>query len=449
MNKTVKLHKGLDIPIEGVAAATVSDAKAGITTVAVCPTDFIGLVPRVVVKEGDTVEVGTPIFEDKRNESLKIVAPVSGKVIGVDRGERRKLLSVRIESDGQYNAIDFGTTDLAKADADTIVALMNKAGIAAFLRQRPYDITPNTAAAPRDIFVSLFNSMPLAADYTVALKGREDDLRRGVAALAKIAPVYVGISPKERDEFGDIEGAEVNLFEGPNPAGNVGVQINNIKPVNKGEIVWTLDAATVAILGKLVATGKLDFTRRVAVAGSEIETPQYYDTVWGAGLKSLLDGKLRTGEHVRIINGNPLVGTKTSIDGYLAAFATEVTAIPEGDDVNEMLGWIRPRTNEFSTSHSYFSWLMPKRKYNIDARVKGGERHIIMSGEYDRVFPMDIYAGYLVKAIIAQDIDKMEALGIYEVAPEDFAVAEFVDSSKLELQRIVREGLDYMRKELA
>lgn len=450
MNKTVKLHKGLDIPIEGVAAETVADAKAGIATVAVCPTDFIGLVPRVVVKEGDTVEVGSPIFEDKRNENLKIVAPVSGKVIGVDRGERRKLLSVRIESDGQYNAIDFGPTDLAKADADTIVALMNKAGIAAFLRQRPYDITPNTAVAPRDIFVSLFNSMPLAADYTVALKGREDDLRRGVAALAKIAPVYVGISPKESEEFGNIEGAEVNLFEGPNPAGNVGVQINNIKPVNKGETVWTLDAASVATLGKLVATGKLDFTRRVAVAGSEVEAPQYYDTVWGAGLKSLLDGKLlRADRHVRIINGNPLVGTKTSMDGYLAAFATEVTAIPEGDDVDEMLGWIRPRTNEFSTSHSYFSWLMPKRKYNIDARVKGGERHIIMSGEYDRVFPMDIYAGYLVKAIIAQDIDKMEALGIYEVAPEDFAVAEFVDSSKLELQRIVREGLDYMRKELA
>lgn len=449
MNKTVKLHKGLDIPIEGAAAGNVSDAKAGISTVAVCPTDFIGLVPRVVVKEGDTVAVGSPIFEDKRNESLKIVSPVSGKVVGVDRGERRKLLAVRIESDGQYTAIDFGATDLAKADAAAIVSLINKAGIAAFLRQRPYDITPDTSVSPRDIFVSLFSSMPLAADYGVALQGREDDFRRGVAALAKIAPVYVGISKNESDKFADIEGAEVNMFEGPNPAGNVGVQINNIKPVNKGETVWTLGAGSVAILGKLVATGKLDFTRRVAVAGSEVKAPQYYDTVWGASLQSLLGGKLRTEQHVRIINGNPLVGTKTSIDGYLSAFATEVTAIPEGDDVSEMLGWIRPRTNEFSTSHSYLSWLMPKRKYNIDARVKGGERHIIMSGEYDRVFPMDIYAGYLVKAIIAKDIDKMEALGIYEVAPEDFAVAEFVDSSKLELQRIVREGLDYMRKELA
>lgn len=449
MNKTVKLHKGLDIPIEGAAAGNVSDAKAGISTVAVCPTDFIGLVPRVVVKEGDTVAVGSPIFEDKRNESLKIVSPVSGKVVGVDRGERRKLLAVRIESDGQYTAIDFGATDLAKADAAAIVSLINKAGIAAFLRQRPYDITPDTSVSPRDIFVSLFSSMPLAADYGVALRGREDDFRRGVAALAKIAPVYVGISKNESGKFADIEGAEVNMFEGPNPAGNVGVQINNIKPVNKGETVWTLGAGSVAILGKLVATGKLDFTRRVAVAGSEVKAPQYYDTVWGASLQSLLAGKLRTEQHVRIINGNPLVGTKTSIDGYLSAFATEVTAIPEGDDVSEMLGWIRPRTNEFSTSHSYLSWLMPKRKYNIDARVKGGERHIIMSGEYDRVFPMDIYAGYLVKAIIAKDIDKMEALGIYEVAPEDFAVAEFVDSSKLELQRIVREGLDYMRKELA
>lgn len=229
----------------------------------------------------------------------------------------------------------------------------------------------------------------------------------------------------------------------------MGVQINNVKPVNKGEIVWTISPEAVAVLGKLLTTGALDFIRRIAVAGSEVIDPQYCDTVAGASLKSLIEGKLKSTEHVRIINGNPLVGTPVAEDGFLSAFATEVTAIPEGDDKHEVLGWISPRTKEFSANRSYLSWLLSKRKYNPDARIKGGERHIIMSGEYDKVFPMDIYAGYLVKAIIAKDIDRMEELGIYEVAPEDFAVAEFVDSSKLELQKIVREGLDFLRKELA
>ena len=327
--------------------------------------------------------------------------------------------------------------------------MINKSGISAYIRQRPYDIVPNTNEAPRDIFISLFNSMPLAADCNIVLRGREENFKAGVKALAKIAPVHVGIAENQIEKFGNIDDAEVNVFVGPNPAGNVGVQINNVKPINKGETVWTISPEMVAVLGKLISTGKLDFTRRIAVAGAEVSTPQYYDTIAGVNLKYLLAGKLNKTEHVRIINGNPLVGVKSSVDGFLSAFATEVTAIPEGDDVDELLGWISPRVKEYSVSRSYLSWLFPKRKYNIDARIKGGERHIIMSGEYDRVFPMDIYAGYLVKAIIARDIDKMEELGIYEVAPEDFAVAEFVDSSKLELQKIVREGLDYLRKELA
>lgn len=449
MNKTIKLHKGLDIPIAGEAADNVTEIKKGIGTIAVCPPDFTGFVPRVAVCEGDVVEVGTPVFSDKRNGAQCIVSPVSGKVVGVERGERRRLLSVRIESDDDFRAKDFGKTDLGEADGKAVVSLMERAGISAFIRQRPYDIVADTSVKPRDIFVSLFSSMPLAADYDIVLRGREDDFRTGIKALSKVASVYVGISPGQADRFAEIDGAEVNVFDGPNPAGNVGVQINHVKPVNKGEVVWTLNAGTVAILGKLISTGKLDFTRRVALAGSEVSAPQYFDTVAGVNLKALLDGRLKQTGHVRIINGNPLVGEKTSADGFLSAFATEVTVIPEGDDVDELLGWISPRTNDYSTSRSYFSWLMPKRKYNLDARVKGGERHIIMSGEYDRVFPMDIYAGYLVKAIIAKDIDKMEELGIYEVAPEDFAVAEFVDSSKLELQKTVREGLDYLRKELA
>lgn len=449
MNKIIKLHKGLDIPIEGVAANSVSDARTGLDTVAICPPDFIGYVPRVVVSENDTVEVGTPLFVDKRNEAQKITSPVSGKVVAVERGERRKLLSVKIENDGEYRSVAFEKANIESMDAQKVIDIMNIAGISAYLRQRPFDIVPDTSVQPRDIFISMFSTMPLAADYNIMLNGKEDYVKAGVKALSKIAPVYVGISPSQEAAFGNMDGAEVNVFEGANPAGNVGVQINNIKPVNKGEIVWTISPEAVAVLGKLLTTGVLDFTRRIAVAGSEVIAPQYYDTVAGANLKSLIEGKLKSTEHVRIINGNPLVGTPVAQDGYLSAFATEVTAIPEGDDKHEILGWISPRTKEFSANRSYLSWLLPKRKYNPDARIKGGERHIIMSGEYDKVFPMDIYAGYLVKAIIAKDIDRMEELGIYEVAPEDFAVAEFVDSSKLELQKIVREGLDFLRKELA
>ena len=430
MNKIIKLHKGLD-------------------TVAVCPPDFIGYVPRVIVSENDTVEVGTPLFVDKRNEAQKITSPVSGKVVAVERGERRKLLSVKIENDGEFRSVAFEKADIESMDAQKVIDIMNTAGISAYLRQRPFDIVPDTSVQPRDIFISMFSTMPLAADYNIMLNGKEDYVKAGVMALSKIAPVYVGISPNQKATFGEIDGAEVNVFEGANPAGNVGVQINNVKPVNKGEIVWTISPEAVAVLGKLLTTGALDFTRRIAVAGSEVIDPQYCDTVAGASLKSLIEGKLKSTEHVRIINGNPLVGTPVAEDGFLSAFATEVTAIPEGDDKHEVLGWISPRTKEFSANRSYLSWLLPKRKYNPDARIKGGERHIIMSGEYDKVFPMDIYAGYLVKAIIAKDIDRMEELGIYEVAPEDFAVAEFVDSSKLELQKIVREGLDFLRKELA
>ena len=243
---------------------------------------------------------------------------------------------------------------------------------------------------------------------------------------------------------------EVNVFDGPCPAGNVGVQVNNIAPVNKGEVVWTVDPTAVIFFGRLFRTGKVDLRRLVAVAGSEITKPEYAEVLVGQPIADLLEGRLAAKNHVRIINGNPLTGRKATMDDFVGGHTSEITVIPEGDNVDEMLGWILPRTNDFSVSRSYFSWLFGKNKeYALDARVKGGERHMIMSGEYDKVLPMDIYAEYLIKAIIAGDIDRMEQLGIYEVAPEDFAVAEFVDSSKLELQHIVRQGLDMLRKENA
>ena len=328
---------------------------------------------------------------------------------------------------------------------------MLESGLFAFMRQRPYDVVANPNEAPKAIFVSAFNKMPLAADFGVVVKCFEQDFKLGIRALAKIAKVHLGICPEQiNSEILPIEEAEVSVFDGPNPSGNVGVQINHVSPVNKGEVVWTLGAEMALVLGRLIRTGKLSLTRRIAVAGSCVKEPHYVETIIGAPLADILKGQIDNVEHTRIINGNPFVGYKSAITDFLGAFSTEVCVIPEGDDVNEAFGWIAPRLNDFSTSHSYFSWLFGKKKsYDLDCRVKGGERHMIMSAEYERVFPMDIYPSYLIKAILTGDIDRQEALGIYEVAPEDFAVAEFIDSSKLELQRIVREGLDILRKENA
>ena len=304
--------------------------------------------------------------------------------------------------------------------------------------------------APRAIFISAFDTNPLAPNFEFALKGEEANFQAGLDALAKIAKTYLSISVKQTSAaLTQAKNVTVTVFDGPNPAGNVGVQINHIAPVNKGETVWTIDAQAVIFIGRLLSTGKVDLTRTVAVTGSEVKKAAYCKLKVGESLAGVFEGNVNTGKALRYISGNVLTGKQVAADGYLGAFHSQVTVIPEGSDVHEMLGWIMPRTNDFSVNHSYFSWLMGKKKeYVLDARIKGGERHMIMSNEYDNVLPMDILPEYLIKAIIAGDIDRMEELGIYEVAPEDFALCEFVCSSKMELQRIVREGLDMLRREM-
>ena len=449
MAKEIKLRKGLDIYLEGVARE-VKVKAANSKMYAVVPDDFYGLKPKVLAHEGDEVKAGDALFCSKQNEALRVVSPVSGRVAGINRGDRRKVLSFEIEADGKNEARSFEVKRPSEMSADEMKALLMESGLLAFFKMRPYDIVVNPDDTPKGVFVSAFSKMPLAANFGFVVKGQEEDFKTGIEALSRIAPVSVGICPEERDaDFQKDLKAEVTVFDGPNPSGNVGVQINHLNPINKGEVAWTLGAEEVLFIGRLFREGRVDLSRTVAVGGSEINDPQYVETMVGASLKSIMGTNLNGAYHVRGLNGNPLVGTKTDVDNYLSAHATEVCVIPEGDDVNEVLGWIMPRLKDFSTSHSYFSWLFGKKSYNLDARVKGGTRHIIMSGEYDRVFPMNIYAGYLIKAILTGNIDRMEELGIYEVAPEDFAVAEFVDSSKLELQRIVREGLDMLRKEMA
>lgn len=450
MASVIKLRKGLDVNLKGTAAKEKFQvANAG--TFALVPDSFVGVKPKVVVKEGDVVKAGEALFVDKAHPTVKFVSPVSGTVSLVERGERRKVLSVQVQADAEQQAVDFGKKQVASMDGKAVLDFLLESGLFAFFKQRPYDVVATPDVAPKAIFVSTFNSMPLSADFEFVLAGQEQDFQTGLDALAKIAKTHLGVSSKQSNTA--LTGAKnvtVTVFDGPAPAGNVGVQINHVDPINKGEVVWTIGAEEVIFIGRLFNTGKVNLSRLIAVAGSEISKPAYAQVMVGQQLSTVLDGRIAaSGCNVRIIDGNVMTGAKTSVNGFLGAHSTEINVIPEGDDVHEMLGWIMPRFNQFSTSRSYFSWLCGKKEYTLDARVKGGERHMIMSNEYDRVFPMDIFPEQLVKAIITGDIDRMEALGIYEVAPEDFAICEFVDSSKLELQRIVRDGLDMLRKEMA
>ena len=448
MHRVVKISKGLNINLKGAPVAEMTSVETA-KQYALMPADFTRVTPKVVVKPEDTVKAGDPLFVDKSIPELQFVSPVSGKVVAVNRGERRRVLSVVVESDGKFESVEYKAKDVLSLSSDEIKADLLKAGLFAFMRQRPYDVIADPKDAPRAIYVSAFDSKPLAVSFEVALKGNEEDFQTGLDALSRIAPVHLGICACQKSTALLVaKNVVTTIFKGPHPAGNVGVQINKTAPVNKGEIVWTIGAEEVIFIGRLFNKGKVDFTRTVALAGSEVKNPSYSKVVLGAQLTSLLKGRLEEKHELRVIDGNVLTGKKTTADGFLGAFSTEVTVIPEIMGGDELLGWAMPRFSMYSTSHSYFSWLFPKRKYTIDARIKGGERHMIMSNEYDKVFPMDIYPEYLIKAIITGNIDKMEQLGIYEVAPEDFALCEFVDSSKLELQRIVREGLDKLRAEM-
>lgn len=451
MANVFKLRKGLDINLKGKAAEEKVSLGAS-EEYALVPDDFTGMVPKVVVREGDVVRAGDALFVDKRYPEIGFASPVSGSVSAIVRGDRRKVLHVKVKADAQQRYADFGKKkEVGSMSGEDVKNALLEAGLFGYIDQLPYAVSTNPQTAPKAIFVSALRDKPLAGDFEFELKGNEHDFQTGLTALSKIAKTYLGIGARQRAEaLTSARNVEINIFDGPCPAGNVGVQINHLSPVNKGEVVWTVEPTAVIFFGRLLNEGRVDLRRTVAVGGSKIVEPIYVETLVGTPLSAILKDRLYAEKHVRIINGNPLTGKRDTLNGFLGAHTSEITALPEGDDADEFLGWILPRTNQFSMSRSYFSWLQKKtKKYDLDARIKGGERHMIMSGEYDSVLPMDIYGEFLIKAIIAQDIDKMEQLGIYEVAPEDFALAEFVDSSKLELQRIVREGLNMLRKENA
>ncbi|MCC8070480.1 MAG: Na(+)-translocating NADH-quinone reductase subunit A [Bacteroidales bacterium] len=445
MNKELNLKRGLDLQLAGAVTSTTPTTPA-VRQVALVPDDYPGFIPKLEVKEGDVIAAAQPLMHHKADERIKLVSPVAGTVASVVRGERRKILRVVVSVDPQGQP---ATPKKPTSRPDDLRAALMASGLWAQMRQRPYDIVPDAAAEPRDIFVTAFDSAPLAGEMALALAGKEKELAAGVKALKALTrgEVYVSVRP-EWDLTLPSEATVVKVH-GPHPAGNAGVQAANLAPVNKGETIWTLDAITLCRIGELVLTGLVDWTCTVAITGSEVKTPGYVKCPLGSALEPLLKGNIADdGVNHRIIAGNVLTGVKESLEGFLRYPYQQVTVIPEGDDVDEFMGWASMAMDKLSTSRSFPSHFLHKL-FKPDARLHGGRRAMIMSGEYDKVMPMDILPEYLLKAILSRDIDKMEALGIYEVAPEDFALCEFVDASKIEVQKAVREGLDYLRKELS
>ena len=437
---TIKLKKGFDLNLKGKIADTGNIADAPLAAeYVVVPDDFSGIIPRLDKKEGEKVLAGEALYHDKSYESVKVCAPVSGVVKEIRRGERRKIEAIVIESDGKFEHAKFGTGNPLEA--------LCASGLLAFVRQLPYDVVPDPAVKPRDIFVSCFDSAPLAAPAKATVDNREQFIAKGVEALASLTSgkVYLGC---RADYMVEAPKAETVVFEGPHPAGLAAVQANNICPVNKSEVVWMLDVATLARIGRLFAEGIVDSSTVVAVTGQSVKEPKLLRAYMGAPVASLVAGNVDE-DDVRIISGNALSGIAVGLDGTLRAPYTQVTAIPEGSNADEFMGWASLSPKKFSVYRTFTSWLFGNKAINVDSRINGGERGIVNAGEYDRMIPMDIYSEFLLKAIIAFDIEKMEQLGVYEITPEVFALAEYADTSKLELQQIVRNGLNRLRAEMS
>lgn len=452
MSNNIVLKCGLNIPIKGEAAReTVKMITPDI--IAVKPTDFKGLVPRLLVREGDKVLAGSPLMADKNCPDILFTSPVSGTVAEVVRGDKRKLLEVRIKADEEQVFENYGVQNVASMSAEDVKALLLKSGLWAAIIQRPYGILANPGLKPKAIFISGFTTAPLAADLNYVLADEVENIQTAVDALAKLTEGGVHFSLSSENYFGTpfhkIEHVIHHSFTGKHPAGNVGVQISNITPIQKGETVWTVSLLLLAAIGKLFNTGKVNLARKVAVTGPVAINPAYVDALPGISMKELAQFYDNSANDVRFVSGDVLSGKNVGAEGFLGFFDNQVSLLHEGTE-REWFGWIKPfRFNQFSSQRSYFSWLCPKKKYSMDTNTHGGERTFVMSDVYGKVLPMDIFPVYLVKACLAGNLDDMEKYGIYEVLPEDLATCEFVDPSKNDIQTIIENGIDKMIKEMA
>ncbi|PWL37743.1 NADH:ubiquinone reductase (Na(+)-transporting) subunit A [Flagellimonas aquimarina] len=449
MSKDIRIKKGLNINLIGAAEQTTS--KAVLSNVyALNLDDFHGITPKMLVKEGAEVKAGEPLFFNKNKEDMLFVSPVSGELVEIVRGARRKILTLKILADKTQEYVSHKILDVEEADAEGIRSFLLQSGGWTFIKQRPYDIIANPEVTPKAIFVSGYTTAPLAADSDYVLNGKEAELQAAITALGKLTPgkVHVSVSSASNSPLENLNGIELHKVSGPHPAGLVGTQINKIDPINKGEVAWTVAPQDLIIIGELLLTGKFNAERTIALAGSVVKAPKYYTTKIGAEISTFLYGSGVNQDKFRLINGDVLTGSKTHPEGYLGFYNNTVTAIPEGDDY-EFFGWNKPIFNKISSTRALtFSWMQPNKKYDLDTNTNGEHRAFVVTGRYEDVFPLDIYPLQLLKACMVKDLDEMEQLGLYEVAPEDFSLTEFICISKQPHQQIIREGLDLLHQEI-
>ena len=449
MSTNFIIKKGLDIKLLGEAEKTIVDLNA--EKFAVKPPDFIGCFPKVIVKEGDDVKAGTPLYFDKYRDNIIFTSPVSGKVEAIKRGPKRRLLEIIIDSDGKNEAIDFGSSKINSLKKDEIVEKMLKSGVWPVLRQRPYSVIANPNETPKAIFVAAYDTSPLAPDFDLIVHGQGDEFQAGLDVLTKLTEgiVHLNVDANRTTSkvFLNSKNVQINTFSGPHPSGNVSVHISKVDPINKGDIVWYLYPQDVLTIGKLFLEGKYDSSRVIALAGSEVKNPKYYKTFVGASITNMVADNTSKGDN-RFISGTVLTGEKIEKDGFVGFYDSIVTVIPEGNH-HEFFGWLLPGFGKFSFSKTFPAWLTPNKKYKVDTNLHGGVRAYVMTGKFEKVFPFDIYPLQLIKAVLVEDIDLMENLGIYEIDHEDFALCEVIDTSKTEIQSIIRKGLDMMRQEMS
>jgi len=449
MSTDIRIKKGLDIKLIGEADKTTTELSIG-SVYAIKPEDFHGITPKLVAKEKTQVKAGETLFYSKADERILFPSPVSGEVTEIVRGAKRKILEIKIKADGTQNYHDFGIKNVNDMSDDTIKEHLLVSGCWPFIKQRPYDVIANPNNTPKAIFISGYASAPLAGDLDYTLKGKGAELQAGVTALTKLTTgkVHVSVNPNDTlSPFANLNGIELHNVSGPHPAGNVGTQINKINPINKGEVVWVITPQDLVIIGELFLTGKFNAKRTIALTGSQFKSPKYVTALPGTQIQDIVTENLET-SNTRIISGNVLSGKKVSLEGYFGYYDNQITAIPEGDDY-ELFGWTKPVFNKVSPTRALtFSWLFPNKKFDLNTNTNGEHRAFVVTGSYEEVFPLDIYPLQILKACLYKDLDEMEALGMYEVAPEDFALTEFVCVSKQPHQKIIREGLDLMIKEI-
>ncbi len=449
MSKDIRIKKGLNIKLVGEAEPTTSKAVAS-NIYAINLDDFHGITPKMLVKEGGEIKAGEALFYHKQNEDVLFVSPVSGELVEIQRGARRRILMLKILADKNQEYLEHPKIDVDQASGDSIKSYLLKSGCWPFIKQRPYDLVADPNDIPKAIFISGYATAPLAADMDYVLEGKERELQAAVTALSKLTPgpVHVSVGSKSNSPLANLQGITLHKVSGPHPAGLVGTQINKIDPINKGERVWTVSPQDLVIIGETLLEGRFNAERIVALVGSAVKTPKYYRTKIGAEIATFLYASGVTIDNFRVINGDVLTGLKSKQDGYLGYYNNTVTCIPEGDDY-ELFGWNKPVFDKVSATRALtFSWLQPNKKYDLDTNTNGEHRAFVVTGMYEKVFPLDIYPLQLLKACMVKDLDEMEQLGLYEVIPEDFALTEFICISKQPHQQIIREGLDLLHKEI-